>query len=725
MKSSKRARISTAFAIAAIVLVQLPLRGQAPKQKSPATEIVQLKRSPEVLVMARAFNEGKLPEPARLPQGNADQQATALAQAVALRDESSTAALYAAVLASGYAVRDTDGGVVQTNQRGQGLIFNSWELSATAKLYGEEYGVMLSHISDAFTRSVPELKDVPLTNVLLDGIRAGAKSAQPSVRFFSRFVVELGRNGNPAYDLRENVDAAKTRLDAIQVAFLMSRLAADLATLEKDTARLNYSHATSAYSQSPCPTDAMQDVILDYNQVASTTLFGILANRLGGKSERYGRMAGIANIVATVSKFILSYALLDVDISMNGEVLVRTKSDTTPGELKTLTTRVKIDPTPWEKLNCLRPVFNAAGLDIELSKSGPLADTTVAWSLVMGGDTRGAFGTLSDLIAGQDNRDALVYLKPKAGANAMPNRQIADSNGVSQIDVVGAPQKEDLTRRKVLVVAKPAGVTVGVQVKPMRIKDAEAALSTVGDVVDNVISFLTKDFVGGGVDVVFETMYRSNWYSAQPYYFMVKDWDLCKGQWIGTVSYKTTFKEVGSAESFVNAQSWNDEASYESTIHVDGRRDNLGAPLARVTATASERTERVGRGKTECSYKTTVIRDLKGGGTAITGGVSVIWNTSSGRYTVMAPTIMVDAFGRSYVDKVIQGTCNNPYNKDVHQINVERDKLGSVGPGIEGVGSIDPNNPDEISGTNSGTFPTARGGTWTATITWNLRRCKE
>ena len=144
-----------------------------------------------------------------------------------------------------------------------------------------------------------------------------------------------------------------------------------------------------------------------------------------------------------------------------------------------------------------------------------------------------------------------------------------------------------------------------------------------------------------------------------------------------------------------------------------------------MTATASERTERVGRGKTECSYKTTLINDLKGGGTAITGGVSVISNTSSGSYIVLAPTIMVDAFGRSYVDKVIQGTCNNPYNKDVHQMNVERGKLGPVGPGIEGVGRIDPNNPDEISGTNSGTFPTARGGVWTATITWNLRRCKE
>ena len=183
-----------------------------------------------------------------------------------------------------------------------------------------------------------------------------------------------------------------------------------------------------------------------------------------------------------------------------------------------------------------------------MSKSGPLADTTVAWSLVLGGDSRGAFGTLIDLVTGEDDRDNLVYLKPKAGANPMPGRQTADSNGVSNIDVVGAPQTEDLTRRKVFEVYKAAGVTVGVQIKPMKIKDAQAALSTLGDIVDNVISFLTKDFIGGGLDVVFETMYRSNWYSAKPFYLMVKDWEPCKGQWIGTITYTATLKHTGSAE---------------------------------------------------------------------------------------------------------------------------------------------------------------------------------
>ena len=119
MKKSKRARVGTVCVIVTIVLVQLPLSGQVlPQQKrtaSSAGQIVKLKRSSASLVMAKAFSEGKLPEPARLPRGDVDQQAAALAKAVALRDESSTAALYAAVLAAGYGVRDTDGSIIQTN----------------------------------------------------------------------------------------------------------------------------------------------------------------------------------------------------------------------------------------------------------------------------------------------------------------------------------------------------------------------------------------------------------------------------------------------------------------------------------------------------------------------------------------------------------------------------------------------------------------------------------
>ena len=77
------------------------------------------------------------------------------------------------------------------------------------------------------------------------------------------------------------------------------------------------------------------------------------------------------------------------------------------------------------------------------------------------------------------------------------------------------------------------------------------------DVVGIIFSFLTEDIVGGGVSLIFETMYRTNWYSSKPFYFMVKDWEPCKGHWQGTITYTAEFKRVGSAENVSGlTQSW-------------------------------------------------------------------------------------------------------------------------------------------------------------------------
>src|SRR5687767_6858457 len=139
---------------ALLTLILLTSGGQAFGQ----AKRVSLIRSPKALALAKAFKNGNLPEPARLPQGTVDQQAAALAKTVATGDDSSTAALYAAILAAGYGVRDTDKSVMQTTENGQGLIFESSEVAAMAKLYGQQYGVTLAHLSESFTRTTPAFK---------------------------------------------------------------------------------------------------------------------------------------------------------------------------------------------------------------------------------------------------------------------------------------------------------------------------------------------------------------------------------------------------------------------------------------------------------------------------------------------------------------------------------------------------------------------------------------
>ena len=710
-------------ALALLILIPVLTNAQG-AGKQPTR--VKLIRSPKAVALAKAFHTGKLPDPLRMPAGTVDQQATALAKAVATGDDSSTAALYAAVLASGYGVRDTDKSVMQTTENGQGMVLASWQVAAAAKLYGEDYGVTLAHLSNSFTQTVPALKNIPIADAILDGIRKAAKSNHTAVRFWAQFIVALGKQSAAPYDLLTQVDPAKTRLDAVQVAFILSRLSGDFAVIEKRTAGHHPKLRNESF-QSPCGASDVEDLINDYSALAETTLFGIIMERLGGGAGKYGKAAGLANVVLTVFKFIVSYASLEVEITMDGDKLIRTKN-TTPGERRLLTATLKMDTGKWDMINCFRSNLNEVGLDVDIPKNGPLAGVNVVWVVVLGGDSRGWLGTVEDMLnifGGETSYgDGLVFFDAVPGANRSPAKQITNKAGVSQIYVVGTPQETDLSKRKLFEVDKGAGVRVDVQLKPMRIVDTTQAVSNIIDIAQDALSFLTGDYLGGVVDTAAETLYRSNWYGSQPFYFIVKDWEPCKGQWIGTITYTTTLKDVGSAEDFRTRRTWNDEASYEGTAQLDGRTDNHGAPMVRVTAKAHERSERFSTGKVGCFYAGTKIRELNGSETVDTSGFYVLMNPRSGQYNVSFPAILVSASGFDSNDAVVKGHCNNPYNKDVHEKSALSMKLSGEGPGMEASRRIDPNNRDVLSGTETVTFTTTKG-VRTSTITWNLRRCQD
>ena len=725
----------TLLTLIALICVQLPICAQRPGNR--VQRRVSLLRPAKTRALAAAFRNGKLPEPLRLPAGNIDQQAAALAKAVAAGDDSSTAALHAAILASGYGVRDVDGSVMQTTENGQGLIFESSEVAATAKLYGEDYGVMLSHLAETFTRSIPELKNVPLTTALFEGIRSGAKSNHPAVRFWARFVVELGKNSAIPFDLLGKVDPTTTRLDAIQVALILRRLSGDLVVASKRNAgRFNRStddrHSHHAHPQSNCGATEIGDLVNDYSALAKTTLFGLLMERVGGDAASYGKVAGIANIVLTVFKFIVSYASLEVEVTMDGEdqELVRTRTKQ-PGDRRTFTAKLQMDTGKWQMINCLRPELNKAGLDVDIPESGPLKGVNVVWVMVRGGDSRGWIGTLQDLpeiLSGNVTYgDGIVFFDALPGADRSPAKQLTNDEGVSQIYVVGVPQETDLSKRKLTELYKAAAVRVDVQLKPMKITDKKQGLSNIMDIVGNAFSFLTGDIVGGVVGTTAETMYRSNWYSAEPYYFPVKDWEPCKGHWQGTITYRVTSKRSGSAENLANKSSWNDQYYYEARAQLDGRTDSLGAPLARVEAHASESKSSESMGKSRPCYRVgTQTRDVSGKGSEITSAFSVTVNPRTREYSVSAPTMLVPATGGDTVTSEVKGTCNNPFNKNVnYSTPVTRLLLDADGPIVIGKGVIDPAKPDEISGSNTETIRLAGGVEKTVTIIWDLKRCRE
>jgi hypothetical protein len=207
---------------------------------------------------------------------------------------------------------------------------------------------------------------------------------------------------------------------------------------------------------------------------------------------------------------------------------------------------------------------------------------------------------------------------------------------------------------------------------------------------------------------------------------MVKDWEPCKGHWQGTIIYTTQFKEVGSAENIHLTDSWDDETFYQAQAEIPGRKDDQGLQIARARATAHEKKVRIATGKGVCFRTTTQNRELTGSDSATTSGFSVTVNPRSGQYTVSAPTILVNATGSESVVSKVQGTCNNPFNKDVTRSSpLTGLSLDADGPIVQGRGTIDPNNPDVISGTDGTTLRTQRGGERKVTITWNLRKCQD
>ena len=760
--------------LTALVINPLALTGQTPsgrarRQPAPAAspkktdlatstgkdertqQRVQLVRSGKSQAMSQAFTSGKLPDAMRLPAGNVDTQAAALARSVSAGDESSTAALHAAVLAAGFGVRDADGSVMQTTDRGQGLAFEAWEIAAASKLYGEGYGLTLDHLGKAFTLGIPELKDPPLAGELLGGIRNGAESEHPAVRFLARFIIELGRNADPSYDMLRQNDTAKIRLDAVQTFLILKRLLGDLAAVDgraesagtqtgflrnaipgpremlhmssfsgRDSAPGGVSFVRSrmslvrpfakippASTQSPCSVGDVGGVILDYNALASTTLFGSLAERLKGRIGKYGKATNVINMILTVIKFVATYALLKAEVAIDNHPLVRTKT-TTAGEKRILTAKLGMATDKWELVNCFRPVLNFYGLDFDLPSSGPIADASVEWKLIIGGDTRGWIGTMLDyaeITSGNATwGDGIVFFEPTPGTDRSPIKQRTGSDGISRMGIVGVPQTRDMSREKLDKVYKAAGVKVGIQIKTMKITDKVKLAETLGDMAGTVLSILSGDYLGGGVGAATETLYRSHWFSSQPFYFVVTDWEPCTGLWRGTMTATSTYEQHTVEKIHAVVKKFDHSSTFEATVRFEGARAT--AIIDFEESVSTDQREDPGWELTDHQKSTGHY----------SGEVEASASVSSGKYYV---GFVIPVMHGTYQSS---GSCKRPapLRCDQPKSISKPTEIHLTRASSSITGDVDPNKPNEINDTR--VFGRPNGTQHRVTV--NLKRCQ-
>lgn len=764
------------IAIGLSILVPVAAAAQAPGQAEAQRSSPALAGSPTVQKkdgpMAASYESGRLPEPLRKPPGSIDEIASVLAKQVSARDERSVPALLTALLTAGFGLRDRDGSVLQTVQPGQGLAFDGWEVAAMAKMYGEGKEQPLAHLSDGL-RSMPELKDLQLDAVLVEGIRKHARGDNPLLRFWARFIVELGRQHAIPYDILGTTDPKAIRLDAVQSALIVRRLVGDFYALSQkgnrsateaqpglpwrpDTMLASAGTGSQPFllkagwtteppqprsdavgatlvrgvQSGPCGSLGSGDnaTILDAAATIITSGWGEMLDlgKLGGSAKKYGTFLNIANIILAYAKFIATYAALETEIEIEDPPLVRTKNSV-PGEKRQLTATVRMDTGGWENINCFRTALNVAtGLDFSLIKDGSLEGVEVNWHLNQGPDfysnSTGITGNRPIVgFAAQNSpriQDAGTYAGvPGKAGTPVGNlaRTKTDTAGKARIFLEGAP-KIPYVAGKIRTVMKDVGVYTTIKMKGGDIK---------GDAVD-VMSQAIGVILGGAAGLLtmpVELLYRTDWASRGYLIVPVKDHERCNGEWYGTITYTQTFEEERSFQDKNQTNESKRSETYNATIQLTAERLN---PLQRVAvnagsvkANAAGNESRYGKGTSQVLCNLENRMTISGTGNyegEVNVGIKINPDDSYSLHAVFPSVRFIAEMKKSR--KVLE--CKNPFIKPSSSSGTSPWSVNPAAPDIEGM--LDPKHPDVIKGSKTVTFP-ERYGTKTGTVRWNLTRC--
>ena len=581
-----------------------PLKSEEANKEAASSPTISQPFVMRGVAMAQAFRSGKLPTPLPQPQSTPEQAAAELAKRVAAEDEQSTAALLTAIQMSGFSVRADDGSMAfESVKPGQGIVIDAWEVAALAKLFGDGMQTRLVDFSNAFSRTVPALKDAPVSAQFLDGIRAAAQGTQPAMRFWADFIAELGRQSASPYDLlAPDVDIEKVGLDAVQVSLILRRLAADLmllggnkhqkaqwpSALERDWTSPQWGtpalhefereatpHMRDAVWRSadaprflrvqegggstlPCTLKELEAQILDSNAYAAGKGFDKMLEYLKEDgmegAEEFGHGATVVNAVLALIKLWAYYACMETDITMSGESpLVRTQSPVDPGERRTLTASVRENIGKWQALNCVRLALNGANLDISLPSDGPVAGVKTQWVLVSGSWSV-SHGEVTDPFVELVFPEGTPRVQDAMGPITNASAPQTDEEGHTTIDIEGVKQKAKLTNP--LPVMKQAAVRFTVAAKPV---------TMLQDGIDAVGVGLVGG-VGLGFAGPVEMLLRSNIYFSKQLNIPVKDWDSCDGGWGGTISYTRTYGTVHNSQSGFSETEARNETTQEQIL---------------------------------------------------------------------------------------------------------------------------------------------------------------
>jgi hypothetical protein len=700
-------------------------------------------------VMAQAFRSGQLPAPLPQPQGTPEQAAAELAKRVMAEDDQSTAALVTALQMSGFSVRGDDGSLAYESVKpGQGIMIDAWEVAALAKLFGDGMETRLTDFSNSFASTIRPLKNAPVADLFLKGLRAAAQSDRPSLRFWADFIAELGRQSAQPYDLlASDLDTTKVNLDAVQSSLILRRLVADLMvaqgnkTHKAELAPARNSNSTARRwkpagygfegrairhavwhpnhrphilrvhegggSSQPCTLKELEAQILDVTAYSYTKAFDSMLEYLGEHgmegADKYSKASSVINAILALIKLYAYYACMETDITMSGEPpLVRTQDIYRAGEKRTLTATVRENIGKWQALNCARIALNGANFDISLPNDGPVAGVKTQWLLTSGGtgvSNNAMIYPFVEFVSPDGTpriQDAMV---PVSDASAPKT----DEEGHTTIDIEGVKQREKLSSPIPLMKQAEVRFTVAAKSVSMSQDLIDAAGTGMGGPVGI--------FVAGPV----EMLLRSNMYMSKKLLIPVKDWDSCDGGWAGVISYTSGWHTVHNS----NDGGWNKTFARDQTTREDvrltgnpnGEKGWSGASAGTFVANVNAKSLAVDSSN-GCTCKADQTFTAVGGGEAVFEISSQGDNKYgiSGRTTATFPSV-----------DLVHRSCSGcpPASKPGPDTN----NTGTYSVGFASfTAQEDPNQPGVLHG--SAPLPSTTAGE-TQEVTWNLTQCKD
>ncbi|MBC7797920.1 MAG: hypothetical protein H7Z37_13695 [Pyrinomonadaceae bacterium] len=501
---------------------------------------------------ANDFAESGLPAPKDFGGAPNDALAAALAKQITNYDQDNLPLLITALQRAGFFIINKDNKVLYqpTSGTGMGLAFYDFEVAGMYKLSRRGIVSSVEKFAAQMGKETTALPPSRIADLMMQDLKIAANSSNKLVRFWARLIIEIGKNSPQPVDL-SSASSPSVPINIIQASLWERRLIGDIvAFAQKDSAifqptlprKNSVSFTNASYTPNlspPCSTTEVEGLILDGSSLGITTGHGQLLEQIAAGSstqveEKLGKVSaglGIVNIALSWAKLVAALMTLKGEMKITEPMPLERTKNANEGQTREMTAKIWAEVGNKQFLNCVRLAINASsGLDFSMPNDGPLTGRDISWEFIGKASFEGQGSSKTGKF------DNYVNLKSPDGAKPNPREQITDDNGMSKMNIVGAPKIPTVINQPVVPIRKKATVKVAVSLKSSR------------DKMQNFIDILGATLgvgLGGPISILGslpELGFRLKW-DIRNLTIPVKDWELCTEDWAGTVEYKRVYKQ--------------------------------------------------------------------------------------------------------------------------------------------------------------------------------------